>query len=117
MLSMSEVVDLIKKGATMELQEKIMDLRQATLDLQEENVELKSRVRDLESKLSLRVAMLWMDGYYWQEGDPAPFCPHCFEAKHQAVHLFASRSTAFRWTCPQCKTIYQRTDGRGETAG
>ena len=51
-----DIMELIKAGATLQAQEKIIELRQAALDIQEENVVLrekvaglKARVRELES--------------------------------------------------------------------
>ena len=43
-----DIVDLIKKGSTIEAQEKIMELREGALGLQEENLELKAKIKDLE---------------------------------------------------------------------
>ena len=46
-----DIIDLIKKGSTIEAQEKIMSLREGALELQEENQELKSKIRELEAEL------------------------------------------------------------------
>lgn len=47
-----EIVELIKKGSTLEAQEQIMELREAALELQEENIELKELVKELEESVS-----------------------------------------------------------------
>jgi len=47
-----DIVDLIKKGSTIEAQEKIMELREAALTLQEETLELKAKIKELEEKLN-----------------------------------------------------------------
>ena len=49
-----DIVDLLKKGATFEAQERIMELREAVLELQEENVTLKQKIRELEESLKLK---------------------------------------------------------------
>jgi hypothetical protein len=41
---------LARRGATLELQQKIMQLREEALALQEENVKLKARVAELEGR-------------------------------------------------------------------
>jgi DNA-binding transcriptional MerR regulator len=46
-----EIIDLIKTGATIEAQEKIMELRQSALELQEANVELRERIIELEARV------------------------------------------------------------------
>ena len=40
----NEIIELIKKGSTIEAQEKIMELRHAMMDLQEENLALREQV-------------------------------------------------------------------------
>ena len=60
-----EIVELIKAGATIEAQEKIMELRQAALDIQEQNIQLRNRILELES----RVRELESDA-----GEPCPRC-------------------------------------------
>jgi len=47
-----EIVDLLKKGATLEAQEKIMELRESAFELQEHNLELKEEIRSLKQELS-----------------------------------------------------------------
>jgi len=49
--SVKDIVDLVKTGATIEAQEKIMELRRAALDLQEENLSLRQRISDLENEI------------------------------------------------------------------
>ena len=46
-----DIVDLLKKGSTLEAQEQIMSLREGALELQEENQELKERIKTLEEQL------------------------------------------------------------------
>ena len=63
--SYKDIIELIKAGATIEAQEKIMELRQAALDIQEENINLRNRVNELESKLK---------DFADNPGDPCPRC-------------------------------------------
>lgn len=63
--SYKEILELIKTGATIEAQEKIMELRQAALALQEENIELRNQVIALQEQVkSLSAA----------DGEPCPSC-------------------------------------------
>jgi len=60
-----DIVELMKKGATIEAQEKIMELREAALALQEENISLKSQVMELQGKVRKLESF---------EGEPCPKC-------------------------------------------
>jgi hypothetical protein len=44
-----DIVELLKKGSTIEAQEQIMNLREGALELQEENHELKQKIKELEN--------------------------------------------------------------------
>lgn len=60
-----DIVELMKKGATVEAQEQIMELREGALALQEENFQFRDRIRELEAKLKTKGQIEW-DGvaYY-----------------------------------------------------
>ena len=60
-----DIVDLVKTGATIEAQEKIMELRQSALAIQEKNVELQNRVLELEARVKELESA---------EGEPCPRC-------------------------------------------
>jgi len=47
-----EIMDLVKKGATLEAQEKIMELRESAFELQEQNLDLKEEIRSLKKELA-----------------------------------------------------------------
>lgn len=60
-----EIMSLIKKGATLEAQEKIVELRETALDLQDQNLNLREQIIDLNKQLKKLVEA---------EGDPCPKC-------------------------------------------
>ena len=47
-----DIIELIKKGSTLEAQELIQELREAAMELQEENLALRARVKELEDQLA-----------------------------------------------------------------
>ena len=49
--SYKDIIELIKAGATIEAQEKIMELRQSALEIQEENIKLRNRIIELEARV------------------------------------------------------------------
>jgi len=55
-----DIIELIKKGATIEAQEKIMELREAAIQLQEENLSLRQRVKELEEEKLIRENLTWL---------------------------------------------------------
>lgn len=63
--SYKDILELIKAGATIEAQEKIMELRQAALSTQEDNIQLRSRVSELEARIRELESM---------DGEPCPWC-------------------------------------------
>ena len=101
----NDIVGLIKKGATFEAQEKIMELRAAALDLEEENVELKKRVKELEESLEIKENITWEAPYYFIEKDgekDGPFCQNCYDKDGKLIRLQGSRSNAGYWKCHCC---------------
>jgi len=63
--SYKDILELIKAGATIEAQEKIMELRQSALDIQEENIDLRNRILDLETRVRELECF---------DGEPCPRC-------------------------------------------
>ena len=66
--SVSDIIKLIKTGATIEAQERIMELRQGLMDLQAENLGLRARVQELETRMQELAAT------------SLPRCPRCGKA-------------------------------------
>lgn len=100
-----EIVDLVKKGATIEAQEKIMELREVTMEFQQENIELQKRVKELEEIVSKKQSMKFKSPFYYVDGDDIPHCPRCWEVDHKAVHYPAplNYTEGPYYNCLQCK--------------
>src|SRR2546421_492671 len=88
------VAELVKKGMTLELQERITELRAAVLDAKDEVLALREENQDLRSKLgqqeqweqrAAEYTLVTTNGgaVVWHTaGPPEHFaCPACFEAK------------------------------------
>jgi hypothetical protein len=110
----NDVVELVKKGATIEAQEKILELREAALRLQEENLELNERIKELEEKLSVKENLTYKAPYYWlekPEGKDGPFCQHCQDKHFKLIRLQATRFKG-QWRCEACqKKFYDKNFG------
>ncbi|MBI3781469.1 MAG: hypothetical protein HY278_10525 [candidate division NC10 bacterium] len=100
-----EIVALIKKGATIEAQEKIMELREAALEYQNENLALKNAVKELKEALALRDSLEWQKPYYVRKQNPEDkFCQCCYDADGRAIRL--QELERGYWRCVQCKNDY-----------
>lgn len=85
-----EIVELIKKGSTLEAQEQIMELREAALELQEENIELKELVKELEESVRKKGNTIFENDAYWivdGENKDGPFCQQCFDSDGILIRL------------------------------
>jgi hypothetical protein len=105
-----DIADLLKKGLTIEAQEKIMELRVGALELQEENLKLRELVKQLEGELTLAndLAFESSTGLYWlqKSGDSrdGPFCAVCYDKDKKLVRLQdgRNRGAQTRWLCMIC---------------
>lgn len=124
-----DIVDLIKKGATVEAQEKIMELREGALELQEENFSLKNQLKILEDKFRVRENLEFSGSVYWlyEENDAGdftnetgPYCQHCYDDETKLIRLqqvsindydtetgAVTKSGKHYYTCFKCKNSYQ----------
>ena len=112
-----DIVDLIKKGATIEAQKKIMNLREAALELQEENVDLKSHIKKLEEELKIKESLEYSRSCYWlwKENDAGdftikdgPFCQRCYDVEQKLIRL---QDWGEVWMCMSCEKTYEKQVG------
>lgn len=103
-----DIVDLLKKGSTLEAQEKIMELREAVVELQDENSELKQQLKAMENQLNFNKSLRFESPFYFAENDEVPFCPKCWEADKKAVHLPPPHQvvSGARHDCVECKSVF-----------
>jgi ribosomal protein L37AE/L43A len=102
-----DIVDLLKKGSTIEAQEKIMELREGALSLQEENIKLKERISELESKLNKKKEVQYEAPFYWEMIDgkkEGPFCQKCYDSDGKIIRL--QKIEEGNWHCKSCNNNY-----------
>ncbi len=92
MLSVKELIDLAKKGLTVELQQQLMAVQEKELELREENLALKERIKTLEAEISLAKNIVFDGKLYWlQKPDKrereGPFCQCCYDADRKLIRL------------------------------
>ena len=99
-----DLIELLKKGSTLEAQEKIVELREADLQPREELLTLN---RALREKLDTRAALAFDGGHYWLRRDgreDGPFCPTCQDHNEKLVRLQAREPGA--WLCNCCDGFF-----------
>jgi hypothetical protein len=112
------IAELVKKGITLELQERITELREAVLNakdevlsLREQNQALRGRVAEQEGweARAAKYTLITAPGgahVYRTEGPPEHFaCPRCFEGRK--IHILQDKHTiSGTFECPECGKGY-----------
>lgn len=121
-----DIVELLKKGSTLEAQEQIMSLREGALELQEENQQLKQRIKELEGIIRESenwdaekrryalvnpwkgVAQVYALKKENSEGEtPHLLCTNCFGQKRKVILTPQSKDGWVYMVCPSCKATLQ----------
>jgi hypothetical protein len=107
------VLDLVKQGTTIDLQERIMELREAVLNVREELLTLREENGALKRAASEREQLTFDGAVYWHEDDEGvqqgPFCQKCHDADGKTVRLQKCQPEFhFTWTCNVCHMHYVR---------
>ena len=104
------IFELAKKGATIDLQQKLMELREEALELQEENLNLKRENLKLKEKIELQEKLKFKRKVYFRDGDEIPFCPYCYEKSKLPIHLsgpIKGDQNCQLYDCQECGTEYR----------
>lgn len=104
---LESVTALVKKAATLDLQEKIVSLREYIISLKDENISLKEDNQGLKLQLEADQSFVLRNGLYWNEGDNVPFCQKCLDGQRKRVHL---QHRGVGWICFECKSYYAPTE-------
>jgi hypothetical protein len=106
-----DVYELIKKGATLEAEERMLDLRGQIVDLESENIELKREVQRLLERLEMEDSMVYRSPYYMRTvegGEDGPFCQRCWDDEKKAIRL--QNDGPGYWYCNKCQVAYTDDD-------
>ncbi len=98
----------MKKGATVEAQEKIMELREGALELQEENFALKEQIKKLNEAINFKQSVEWEKPHYYvlkNETRDGPFCQRCYDADEKLIRLQNGKNDF--WECNECDSKYK----------
>ncbi len=103
------ITELIKKGANLEAEQKLVELREAVLELQTENLELREKINELEQQLSIRESLIYEGVCYWKvsrDGErDGPYCQVCYDSEANLIRLqkqYESLSRNYFYECLKC---------------
>jgi len=103
-----QVAEAVHEIHNLELYQRVLSLHSDIIALVEDNNQLRGKVTELQNTLTLQEKMTHKPPFYFQEGDPTPFCQPCWEANKLAVHVIFSHDSVYetRWDCPTCKQMF-----------
>lgn len=112
LLNVTQIYELVKKGAMLEAQEAILKYREEIVKLTEENIELKQEISDLTNQINLEHELKYVGEVYYRLLDDnlkeGPFCPRCYDVDRKLVRLQALSSTVTsKYGCYQCHNSYR----------
>jgi hypothetical protein len=103
-----QVAKAVEEIHNLELYQRVLGLHSDIIDLVEQNNKLRADNEDLQKKLHLKGQMKFNAPFYFQDGDPTPYCSSCWETKTQAIHVVTiwDSEGKIRRDCPTCKNAY-----------
>ena len=108
--TIKDISVLVRKYNDIELMKQIVDLQNQVFELQQDNLRLQKEVTELKRSSDVDRTMVVRPpfNYYYQEGDPIPFCPTCWERDRKRIHLPESEpwSGGIRRDCRVCQQTY-----------
>ncbi len=102
---LESITTLVKKAATLDLQEKIVQLREYIISLKDDNISLKEENQTLKLELEAEKIFTLKNGLYWKDGDSVPFCQKCLDGSKKRIHLQMWNSRG-GWKCFECDKYY-----------
>lgn len=103
--------DLLKKGMTLEAQEKVMELREVILALREELVTVKEENLTLRQAAKVSDELTWDGRLYWRKTadgkSEGPFCPRCKDDRDRVSRMTKTAPVEGigGWGCVSCDYV------------
>lgn len=104
--NVKDIAEVIKKIGDIELNRKILTLETEVLDLTRDKRRADEKVEQLERALQFKEKLTFRTPYYYADGDPAPYCPGCWDSKRIAVHVVTHPMNLGNNQCPSCGHVY-----------
>ncbi len=111
-----ELILLAKKGATVELELRLVQMQEKELELREEVVKLKSELANIKAENSTSESLELANGIYMRDG--SYFCQVCWDSDKKLINLQSedyTRTDEYErpvgeitvYTCLKCKATYE----------
>jgi len=114
-----ELIALAKKGATVELELRLVQMQEKELELREEIVKLKSALANMKIENSTCDTLELQDGIYIR--DDESFCQVCWDSDKKLINLQSEdypetdeyerpigRATVYK--CLKCNAVYNKSE-------
>jgi hypothetical protein len=102
---------IAKDAGKIELYQQAIELQSQISDMIEEDRQKSARIHELEQKLKLKDSLDFRRNAYWTSpsDDPkhGPYCPTCYGAQGNLVHLTYMESDRSFYSCGSCKNMFQ----------
>jgi hypothetical protein len=99
-----DIAELIKKYNNVELNRKIIDLRDEIFELREDNLKLKEKIKALDEEKKINKKMVFEPPFYWlKDGEKkdGPYCQKCYDDNKKLIRLHDLKNGY--WKCLVCK--------------
>jgi len=112
LLNVTQIYELVKKGATLEAQEAILKYREEIVKLSEENLDLRKELAEQTKQLKLEQELEYVGEAYYRvksEGQKeGPFCQRCYDVDEKLIRMTSYTSYGDnKYFCKQCKNSYR----------
>ena len=115
--NINDIKELIKKGCTIEAEEKIMELRRTLLSLKEENISLSEENKKLRTQKDISDKIVWRQPSYYlrdkeSKREEGPYCQVCYDNDGKLIRLQSiGNNLALKMApshiCLKCKSTYR----------
>jgi hypothetical protein len=109
------ITELVKKGATIELQTTIVSLKEAVLALKEENIDLKEKVNELKRMSSQKQSVKFERPNYYiisTDGEKdGPYCQVCYDDQKSTLVRLQDFNEGM-WKCGSCKNTFRTEENQ-----
>lgn len=106
---LGQITDLTKAAMTLELKEKIIELRETLLAQKEETVLLREQIAELKNRNQLREQLKFEYPNYYSISESGqkdgPFCKSCKDNSEKLIRL-SVRQINTAWYCDVCNTYF-----------
>jgi hypothetical protein len=112
-VNFSEVMQLVKTGASIEAQVKLIELQGEMLAVEAENQRFRNRIAELEAEMEVRGAISFESPYYWLDNGgkrDGPFCQACRDGQGKLVRLQSDYPG--NWHCTICRNHFRDRNWR-----